>query len=52
LLEEIVDFDGVHEAVASGDDEGDPSPAVTDDGRQLVLQRAEDSIIVPTPNPG
>jgi hypothetical protein len=37
----FIDCYGVHEAVAAGDNEGDPPPAIGDDGRQLVLERAE-----------
>jgi hypothetical protein len=36
----------VHEAVASGEDEGDASPAMADQGRQLVLQGAKVSFDV------
>jgi hypothetical protein len=52
LLKEIVDLDGLHKAVASGDDEGDPPPAGADDGRDFVLQRAELQFIIPLPGAG
>jgi hypothetical protein len=39
-LEEVVDLLGIHEAVTSGDDDGDPPPVIKDDGGQLVLQGA------------
>ena len=42
----------VHEAVAAGDDEGDASPAIGDDGRQLVLQATELERTVPIAGPG
>ena len=52
MLEEVVDLVRVHKAVAAGDDEGDPPPAVADDGRQLMFQGAELECIIPLTGPG
>jgi hypothetical protein len=47
LFEEIVDFDSVHKAVASGDDESGAPPAIGNDGGQFVLDTAELECIIP-----
>jgi hypothetical protein len=52
LPEEAVDLLGLHEAVASGDNEGNPPPASADYGRQLVFQGAELERVIPLPSPG
>jgi hypothetical protein len=49
LLEEVVDLVRVREAITTGDDEGDPPPAMADDGRQFVLQRTNLQLVVPLP---
>jgi hypothetical protein len=52
LFEEVFDLDRLHEAVAAGDDESNPSPAMGDDGRQLVLQGAELQLVIPLARAG
>jgi hypothetical protein len=52
LLEEVVDLARVHEAVATGDDEGDPPPAMADDGGQLVFERPELQLVIPLAGAG
>jgi hypothetical protein len=52
LFKEVVDFQCLREAIAAGDDEGDPPPAMADDGGQLVLQRANLKLIIPLSGAG